>query len=752
VSSYVRRTIIKLFTAIRNSKKQHEEREIRSCRSALQIPPTILPPLRETSGRRFCFGWEIFYFFKEAIMNQKTRIFIILAMAAVVLIGSAVQQNVLAQQEEPQAAGTARVYVEFQPGRKEAVRSALQGVGAAFHYEFDDLNTFVVSLPQQALQGIARNPNVVMIEEDVPRYLDNQTIPYGIDSVQARDVWDANKDGTIDAGAPTGAGRLVCIIDSGLLTSHEDFAGVNVIGGYPSGWNQDRCGHGTHVAGTIAAAHNNLGVVGVTPGAASLYIVKVFGDTCSWSYSSTLVDAANRCDAAGANIISMSLGGGRSSRTELNAFNNLYNKGVLSVAAAGNAGNTSYSYPASYDSVISVAAVDINNVVADFSQKNNQVELAAPGVGVLSTVPWQSNVSVVVDNVTYQANQIEFAANGSATKALADGERCKATNSGWSGKVVLCERGDVSFYDKVRNVQNSGGAAAVIYNNEPGNFSGTLGSGNSSTIPAVSLSQEDGQYLKENKIGASTVVNSQPSTYPGSGYEAWSGTSMATPHVSGVAALVWSANTSWTNAQIREALQKTALDLGATGRDNSYGYGLVQAKAALNYLGGTVNQPPIASFTYSVSDLQVTFTDTSSDPDGSIVSWTWSFGDGKTSTAQNPMHTYAAGGSYTVTLTVTDNKGATGSTSQSVTVSQQNGNGIVLSATAYKIRGDKYADLTWSGAVSDWVDVYRNGVKITTIDNNGSYTDAAGKGGGSAAYKVCEMGTATCSNEVTVTW
>ncbi len=120
----------------------------------------------------------------------------------------------------------------------------------------------------------------------------------------------------------------------------------------------------------------------------------------------------------------------------------------------------------------------------------------------------------------------------------------------------------------------------MIYNNESGNFSGTLGDGNASTIPAISLSQEDGQFLVTTKLGATGTVVSTAEK-PASGYERWSGTSMATPHVAGVAALVWSYNTGWTNAQIRTALQKTAQDLGAAGRDTAYGYGLVQAKAAL---------------------------------------------------------------------------------------------------------------------------------------------------------------------------
>jgi PKD repeat protein len=84
--------------------------------------------------------------------------------------------------------------------------------------------------------------------------------------------------------------------------------------------------------------------------------------------------------------------------------------------------------------------------------------------------------------------------------------------------------------------------------------------------------------------------------------------------------------------------------------------------------GGGGNLPPTANFTYIATGLLVTFTDTSTDSDGSITTWNWSFGDGGTSTVQNPTYTYAAAGTYTVSLTVTDDDGATGSTSKNVTV------------------------------------------------------------------------------------
>jgi hypothetical protein len=111
-------------------------------------------------------------------------------------------------------------------------------------------------------------------------------------------------------------------------------------------------------------------------------------------------------------VINMSLGGGRSSVFERRAFDSLYNNNnILSIASAGNAGNTQTSYPAGYDSVVSVAAVNSEGVVADFSQKNSTVELSAPGVGVLSTVPFTEHQYPDGGwGHLYRRFQIEFAA------------------------------------------------------------------------------------------------------------------------------------------------------------------------------------------------------------------------------------------------------------------------------------------------------------------------------------------------------
>jgi hypothetical protein len=165
-----------------------------------------------------------------------------------------------------------------------------------------------------------------------------------------------------------------------------------------------------------------------------------------------------------------------------------------------------------------------------------------------------------------------------------------------------------------------------------------------------------------------------------------------------------------------------------------------------------VNQPPTASFTSTCASLTCSFTDQSSDPDGSIASRTWSFGDGTQSTVQNPSRTYSAAGTYTVTLTVTDNAGASASMSAAVTVTAPVVT-INLTGTAAKVRGINYANLAWSGTTAQNVDVYRNMTRVATVPNTGAYTHGPlGRGGATADYRVCAAGTTTCSNAVRLTW
>ena len=682
---------------------------------------------------------------------------------------------------------TVRVWVTYQKGGKISVLNALSRQDAEIHYDFPELDAYVVTLPEAALNGIWRNPFVIDIEPDPVRYpiepvkaelssifsdtldVNGQTIPWGIDAVQARDVWDTNRNTVVDSGAPTGAGITVCIIDSGYYAEHEDLKDASTgISQVDDDYQTDGSGHGSHVAGTIGALNNSVGVVGVSPGDVNYHIVKIFNNDGVWASGSDLVAAIYNCRDNGANVISMSMGGASSNRREQRAFDTLYSNGILHIAAAGNEQEETpglMSYPASYGSVISVAAVDSNLNIASFSNQNSAVEIAAPGVGVLSTIPYIETNSLIVDGTEYTPNHIEFSAFGSASGELVDGGLCTSSGA-WDGKVVLCQRGDISFLEKVTAVYQGGGAAAIVYNNEPGNFLGTLGEEPAFELLAISLSQEDGQFLVSNKLGAIASLTSTH-TFPTSGYEAWDGTSMATPHVSGVAALIWSANPSWTNVEIREAMNATAFDLGVSGRDSIFGYGLVQAADALTYLGGgTVDSPPTVEITFPSDGSVVSGTvnlAAEADDDYAVTQVAFlvdgvSIGtdiDGSDGWSVNWDTTLVVNGLHALSAVATDTSGKTGE--DSISISVDNGGGttdpIVLSATAAKIKGAGVVYLNWSPVTSPSIEIIRNGITIDTIENAGTYTDdSLGKGGGSATYQVCEAGTDICSNEVNVTW
>jgi subtilisin family serine protease len=478
-----------------------------------------------------------------------------------------------------------RMVVTFKPGAQAAqsARAAIAQAGGRIKLELIGGHGVAAELSPAAIARLKRHPAVALVEEDAKRYplalatpsklpyYKGQLTPYGIKMVQA------NKVNGLDAYA---SNRRICIIDSGYSFGHADLPRNHVTGdddiGGAGPWAEDGFGHGTHVAGTIAAVNRKgEGVVGVLPNKQiNLHIVRVFGDSGTWAYSSTLANAAMKCQAAGANIISMSLGGGGQNANERQTFDNLRDAGMLSIAAAGNGGNTATSYPAGYESVMSVAAVDENMTQAAFSQRNADVEIAAPGVLVLSTVTPGSGTmgELEVDSQTYAPIPLDGSATESVSAKLADFGLGDKVNDKVDGKVCLIQRGEITFAEKVQNCVTSGGVGAVIYNNVPGSFVGTL-NGNTS-IPAVSVSDTEGAALV-GQVGGTAMVAVEASDYA-----YFDGTSMATPHVSGVAALVWSQFPDCTGEQIRNSLNKSAMDLGDAGRDHLYGHGLVQAQAA----------------------------------------------------------------------------------------------------------------------------------------------------------------------------
>jgi subtilisin family serine protease len=202
--------------------------------------------------------------------------------------------------------------------------------------------------------------------------------PWGIQRVRAPSAWDYN----------TGRGVRVAVIDTGVNFGHRDLAG-RVDGGYRA---EDDCekpecyaddnGHGTHVAGTIAAKHDGKGVVGVAPDA-RIYSVKVLDADGSGTLSG-VIKGIIWCANNGIQVANMSLGSPLPSDTMQRALKYAKARGVIVVAAAGNSGGA-MGYPGAYPEVIGVAASDWDDNIAKFSSRGDGVDFIAPGVAVVST-------------------------------------------------------------------------------------------------------------------------------------------------------------------------------------------------------------------------------------------------------------------------------------------------------------------------------------------------------------------------------
>ncbi len=329
--------------------------------------------------------------------------------------------------------------------------------GIANYTQYKIINAISADIPESVSEKLKKNPKVKYVEEDAQVQIAGkpsqpqppqppQQITWGIDRVKAPEAWNNS----------TGKNVKIAVLDTGISNNHPDLTvsgGINLVGKLKNNkWNDDN-GHGTHVAGIIAARNNSIGVVGVAPDA-QLYAVKVL-DTYGSGYISDVIEGIDWSVQNNMDVVSMSLGTTTYSQALNDTTANAYKAGILLVAAAGNNGDGNLStddvlYPAKFDSVIAVSAVDYNNIAPVWSADGTEVELAAPGVDIYST--WLN-----------------------------------------------------------------------------------------------------GGYANE------------------------SGTSMAAPFVSGVAALVESKNLSMTPQEIREALAYNAIDLGDAGKDRRYGFGLVQA-------------------------------------------------------------------------------------------------------------------------------------------------------------------------------
>ena len=257
----------------------------------------------------------------------------------------------------------------------------------------------MAQLTDKEIAALKSNKNVAEVEEDGHCYavdfpyesrqiaVENQpsvqaeTIPSGVHQIKAPDAWGCSRGKAIKVG----------ICDTGIDFNHPDIKpnyrfGTSFVPTESSA--MDHNGHGTHCAGTVAAAINGSGVVGVAP-EAYLYAIKVLSKTGqgNWSWLIAGIDwAINKKEL---NILSMSLSGAAAPNAVKNICDAAWKQGVLLVAAAGNTGpgSDTVGFPAKYDSVLAVSAIDSANNIANFSSRGPEVELCAPGVDVLSTSP-----------------------------------------------------------------------------------------------------------------------------------------------------------------------------------------------------------------------------------------------------------------------------------------------------------------------------------------------------------------------------
>ena len=354
-----------------------------------------------------------------------------------------------------------------------------------------------------------------------------------------------------------GTGVKACVADTGLDTTHPDL-GSNFVAGYdvfdPSKPTVDvfTLGvavtetHATHVSGIVLGAVNGIGIHGVAP-EAKLYEARVLGTqpdgvTVEGETSQVMAGVQWLADQ-GCKVINMSLGGADRSQSEEALYNQIRKNGTLIVVASGNDAANHPSFPGRYQSVLTVGAVDKLNKLASFSNTGAQLDLVAPGVDNLSSFPAGQgrDAFLVAGGPTISALSLEFAGATPAAGLTAPLVNCGLAQTAAScgaappaGFVALIQRGAVTFKQKVQSAMAAGAGAAIIYNNAangPGNFNGTLTDPtNNGTpwIPAISLSQTDGEALAAAKPATATVFNIAM---------AWnfdSGTSMAAPHVSGV--------------------------------------------------------------------------------------------------------------------------------------------------------------------------------------------------------------------------
>ena len=370
---------------------------------------------------------------------------------------------------------------------------------------------------------------------------------------------------------------VVAVADSGIDTHHPDLTNqlwrnpreipdnnidddgnsyVDDIHGYHFAMDSanvaDRGSHGTHVSGTIAAESNNaIGISGTFP-KAKIITLGVSSDGRNIDTASTI----KACDYiiglknAGVNVIALnaSYGGNNYSNAENETMIRLKEVGIIVCAAAGNdlinVDNNKF-YPACYDhdNIISVAGNDSNhNKYVRTNYGKTQVDLSAPGTSIYSTIPLEyatPRCYVTMESTTYSAQEIKYSKNTSASGISGKLYDCKLGKTDEfpaevQGHIALIQRGEITFDSKVENATAAGATGVIIYNNiDTDDGLWILDENKTYSIPSIRLTKADGALLLKELEKNATLYSF---LRPEDAYEFYSGTSMATPHVSAAVA------------------------------------------------------------------------------------------------------------------------------------------------------------------------------------------------------------------------
>ncbi len=613
---------------------------------------------------------------------------------------------------------------------------------------------FSAVIPAQALEGLRNNPNVAYIEPDLIMTAFAQTVPTGIKRMAANTNTVVPVDGNPDLPDVD-----VAVVDTGVDKEHADLTvsgGVRFYNaGKTDGSYDDNNGHGSHVAGTIGAIDNSEGVVGVCPGA-RIWAVKVL-DSSGSGYTSDIIAGLNWVRNRGdIEVINMSLGGTGTSTSYRTAVQNCVNAGIVVVVAAGN------------------SKADVYGKDGKFGTSDDYIPASYPEAMTISALADTDGLPGGLGSSTSYGADDSWATFSNFSKSVT------ATNPVNSpGKAIDLILPGVNIYSCYMNANyatmsgtsmaspHAAGLVAlyIVKNGKPANAAGVyalrqalIDGGKLQTDPAYGLkTQNDPDGNKENLgwadlAGGTTdrppVANAGPDQVikvaaGGSASVTLDGAASTDDH--GIVSWVWTEGSTilGSGKTITVDLTQGTHTVVLTVTDTN---GQTDTDEVVINL--TENAEPKADFTFTTSGLTVNFTDTSSDTDGTIASRNWNFGDGGTSTSQNPSHAYGAAGSYTVGLTVTDNNGATGTVSKNVTVTVPSN--LVLTYTASNYWFYYRVTLSWSGGTGPYK-VLRNGSQIATNLTGTSYVNNLTRRG-TYTYQVCKTDGTLCSNVVTVTY